>query len=894
MSTYESAYKSLLQGVSQQLPSSRNPGQNTAQLNMVSDPVTGVRRRPGVQLRTVFEMPEATSTSVAAWFTDIAGSRVHIVVDTNSGVLRVFNEAWELEAELDSGGYLEALSTRSIRVAGVGNEFFLCNTEIAPALVSDTGTANPANSGFFYVAAGAFSKTFQVSLAYNGTSVSASYTTPDGSGAGDAAQATPEYIAQQLYDQLRGQSFSDIVISGLGTGGDVLEAGVQINNGSSAFPNWQPLTLPATVTASKVAAGRLRIAYRTDIDIREPITAAFNLAFRVIVQGTPSELYNITSNFRMWNFDPNLWHTSDLPLTAFTSLVSLPTEVPFYADSDGPYVFLTQAGGVSVETSSGSAYVIASKGGVVPSAGNLPARLPPAADGFVCRVGTGKSPAYYKYRHNTTEWVETGAYGSPKSISGVPVSLFWDGAAWALNSSDFDGRTAGDTESNPAHEWMQYGLTGMGTYQGRLVLLSGPMVALSASNRPRRFFRSTVTSVVSSDGIEVGASMNSAAAYEWAVPFQKDLLLFSRTYQAVLPSGNSAVTPSTATVLPTSSHEVDTTSSPIGLGMTLMYATPRSGNFYGAMEMLPSNFTDSQYVSQDSTPHLPKYMHGRCRFAVASSVSSIAMLGSTTDPRAVYVHEYHWDGDNKVQQAWSSWSFPYDVASAHFAGDSAVLLFVQNGHCVVGTIEPKTTPKISANARMPFLDLYWAGTITDNVIQVLPGLLEFDPAIAGKLTAVVGLGGLAGEVVGTTASVDGTYLDTVLSHPEGSVFVGLRYRSVLVPTPPVVSDYREQTVFTGKATLQRFTVGLQDSAEFEVRVSDAYSAGGTYSTPTLTFSNPDLQIGSGLNAGYSQIVVPCRTHLRSTDLELSTTGTGELNVTSLEYVARYTPKVKRK
>lgn len=66
-------------------------------------------------MRTVFEMPEATSTSVAAWFTDIAGSRVHIVVDTNSGVLRVFNEAWELEAELDSGGYLEALSTRSIR-----------------------------------------------------------------------------------------------------------------------------------------------------------------------------------------------------------------------------------------------------------------------------------------------------------------------------------------------------------------------------------------------------------------------------------------------------------------------------------------------------------------------------------------------------------------------------------------------------------------------------------------------------------------------------------------------------------------------------------------------------------------------------------------------------------
>lgn len=42
MSTYEAAYKSLLQGVSQQLPEERLPGQLTAQVNMVSDPVTNL------------------------------------------------------------------------------------------------------------------------------------------------------------------------------------------------------------------------------------------------------------------------------------------------------------------------------------------------------------------------------------------------------------------------------------------------------------------------------------------------------------------------------------------------------------------------------------------------------------------------------------------------------------------------------------------------------------------------------------------------------------------------------------------------------------------------------------------------------------------------------------
>ena len=54
MAAYASAYKAFLQGVSQQLPSERLAGQATAQHNMLSDPVTGVRRRLGVKFRKQF------------------------------------------------------------------------------------------------------------------------------------------------------------------------------------------------------------------------------------------------------------------------------------------------------------------------------------------------------------------------------------------------------------------------------------------------------------------------------------------------------------------------------------------------------------------------------------------------------------------------------------------------------------------------------------------------------------------------------------------------------------------------------------------------------------------------------------------------------------------------
>ncbi len=773
MSTYEAAYKSLLQGVSQQLPEERLPGQLTAQVNMVSDPVTNLRRRPGVVFRKSWAWASADYEHSLGWFTDIAGSRVNILLNTNTGNIRILDEQFNEEANLNGGAYLINADPTRIRASSVGNEFFLCNVDKQPVVQYGTPDPNPANSGFFYVVSGAFSKGYSVSIVHGGGSIPASYTTPSGTGSGDAALATPEYIAEQLRTQLV-------------TGGD-----------------------------------------------------------------------------------PSL-----------------------SVQRDGPYVFITRAGGISVNTSVGTGFMIASKFGVVPSTGNLPARLPSAANGFICRVGTGGSPQYYRYNHLTTEWTEVGVWGSPTSITNVPISILWNGTAWALNTESFVGRHAGDDDSNELHEWMTYGITGMGTYQGRLVLMSGPLVSLSASNKPRHFFRTTVSSLLHSDPIEVGASMNSAAAYEWAIPFQKDLVLFSRAYQAVIPSGNTAVTPATATVVPTSAHETDTTSRPITLGRTLMYCTPKSEDFFGAMEMIPSNYTDSQYVSQDSTPHLPKYMGGRCRFAVSSGVASLALVAPSGDPYSLIVHEYHWDGDTKVQQSWHQWTFEYPIATAYFASDVVVLVFMQNGQAVIGTIDPRAGALNAQSERRPFLDLNVSLSIVDNVVNIPAWMLAFDPAIESKLGLVSLTGALAGEPVGFTVS--GGTLVTVTSHPSGTVGVGVPFYSGVIPSPPVVKDYNDQTIHSGKATLQRFMIGTKNSSEFKVTVTDAYSTGEELAVPTLSLSSPELELGRGLYAETSISIVPCRTDLRSTTMEVSTEGTGELNITSLEYVAKYHPKIKRR
>lgn len=775
MSTYESAYKSLLQGVSQQLPDERLPGQLTSQTNMVSDPVTNLRRRPGVVYKQSWGWPTSDDAHIMGWFTDVGGQRVHLILNTNTGNLRVLGEDFVQQASLEGGAYLTNADPTRIRATAVGNEFFFCNVDVLPVVGYTPADSDPSLAGFFYVSAGAFSKAYNITVVFSGGTYAATYTTPSGSSVGDAALATPEYIAEQLRAQLA------------------------------------------------TAGGGLLTTVR-----------------------------------------------------------------------DGPYVYVTKATTIAVNTSVGTSYMIASNGGFVTAAGNLPARLPAAANGYICRVGSGSSPQYFRYSHGATEWKETGAYGSPKTITSVPVSVQWNGSAWELNATAFTGRSAGDNDSNGLHEWMTYGITGISTFQGRFVLMSGPLVSLSASGKPRQFFRSTVTSVISSDPIEIGSGMNSSAAYEWAVPFQKDLLLFSKSYQALIPSGNQAVTPLTATVMPTSAHEVDTTSSPIALGRTLMYCSPRSEDFFGVLEMVPSNYTDSQYISQDSTPHLPKYMGGRCRFAVSSGVSSVAIFAPSGDPYSLVVHEYHWDGDNKVQQAWHTWTFKYPVATAYFASDVIVLGFVKNNSIVLGTVDPRAGSLNTSAQRRPFLDLNVPVSYTGNNINIPAWMLSFDPTIASSLEAVVLSGTLAGERIGTSVVSGGAALTTVLSHPSGTAGLGVPFVSSFVPTPPVVTDYQQNVIHSGKATLLRFLLGTKNSSEFEVNVSDDRSAGEDLSAPTLSWTSPELELGRGLFSDNAVSIVPCRTDLRSTAMEVFTGGTGELNLTSLEYVAKYHSKIKRK
>lgn len=777
MATFESRYTSLLQGVSQQIPRLRLPGQVSAQENMLSDMVTGVRRRPGAEFLATFAMPGETHNTIQAWDTDIAGSRLQVVVGSNTGRVTLLNEASQQIATM-THPYLVATKIGNLRSATVGDEFFLLNTEKVPQYQPPDVLKDPDHRGFFCILAGAYSKTYAVTVKTSLGTETVTYTTPSGSGSGDAANTLPTKIATELANALQTHA-----------------------------------------TALGIAV------YRTD---------------------------------------------------AFV-----------YIQADAGVT------GVTVSSGAGTTYVIASAASRVRQDSYLPAILPPEADGYIVAVGETRLSRYFKYDAAAVAWQESGTFHSPSRITNMPVAIVLDGAAWTIDDGPFEGRLAGDQETNPAPEIISRGLTGIGAFQGRLVLLSGSRVFLSSSKNPRRFMRSTVTSLLAEDPIAIAASANSSAAYEYAVPFQKDLLLFSDKYQALIPSNGQAITPANATVVITSTLSMDVNAAPVPIGRTLLFAAPRSQDFFGITEMIASQYSDAQYVSHPATEHLPKYMGGHCRFGVASSVSNMVLFAPSGDLNSLIVHEYAWSGEEKVQQSWHVWRFRYPVAAAYFSGDSVHVLMLQNDTVVVLRVSPKQGVLTPEGGDRPYLDMYFPADVVDRKVAVPTWLGTFDPEAYEDLTLSLADGSAGGSLVGVDAR-DPTELTTVRSFRNGRVYCGFRYRSVFSPSPVSLLDHQGVKIDTQKVTVLRYGLVTQNSMEYQVTVLDKQTtAPYTHDQGTLYYSSVELQLGRTMKNEESRSVVPARTNADSTVLLLETDGTGEMCVVGIDYILRTRQKMRR-
>lgn len=774
MASFDGSVKSLLQGVSQQVPTERLDGQVSAQVNMLSDVVDGMRRRPGMRLLQSGVMAGLSRRDVVfASTVDIDDGYVHVLVDTSTGTLYLYTSEWSLISSAQ-WPYLVAATSSSIQTATLRGYLYLCNTEQKPAkIVNNAGRKDPNTTGFFYIKAAQYSKIFTVTATIGGAEYVASYTVPNGQTAGDADKAVPEFIATQLQNNLNA------------------------------------LGIPATVSR------------------------------------TAGYLY-----------------------------------------------FQTSGAPISITSDSGNTYVGFSAASKVTTTSELPARLPAAADGTLCSVGTNpKTAPWYQYSYSTNTWLESGAYDSATSLAGMPMRVKLDGT-YLVEQPTYEGRLAGNDDSNEDPPFLTDGVTGFAAFQGRLVLLSGPAVSMSASGKPLRWYRSTVTELLIVDPISIYSGAASSTRYTHAVQFNKDLLLFSRSVQAVVPSGNAIIAPSTAQIVITSSYACTDKAQPVVAGRSLLYFAPRSEEYASVLELVPSNTTDSQYTTNDITAHIPQYIPGQIRQAAASTTSNSVVFLNDQEARVLYVQQYLWQADQKVQSAWHKWTAPYDIACVWFVRDTVYIGMLVQGSLLVATLEPQANRAIGQYTR-PFSDLYSAaGVQVVGRTFTLPVHLRDAKAAGAELLVTYANGSLAGEIAGVD-SITGDTVRLVRNTPDGVYMVGLRYLSQFSPTPPFMRDQSGAPIGTSTVLLSRYELNLRNTGLFQAEVSGAQGVVTSGDFTGLTYSSMDLDLNYPMVAKHSRVLIPVRVPTQESEAMFSTSSEHDLGIVRIEFVLQYHQRRRR-
>ena len=789
MAYFEGSYKQLLFGVSQQDRKDRLEGQVEAQLNMTSDLTFGLRRRSPTQI-TAIGPNHIPYTALACFHTEVGGQDVVFLVDTRTGTIQIRNTLGATIKSVLAGDYLTGVPD-DIMFAVAGDRVCIGNRKKRPVEVpANTGYMNPAEAGFFYVSAGAFSKEFAATISAGGQEYTVTHTTVS-SGTTAPIRAQQEYIAEQL---------------------------------ESSFA-----AHPIVGTANGYQYHRV-----------------------------------------------------------------------------GSFVFVRAPAGTSIalSTQTGSTFMRASGAAQMDNVANLPPTLPEQADGFIIAVGTGRVKVYYRWDNASKAWVEDAAWSAQHRLDNMPFVMEITEGVWSAHEAMCERRTSGDADSNPALRFTS-GITGMTSFQGRLVLMAGEYVCMSGTGRPERWYRSTLASLLPDDPIEIAASTSLATPYLTALQFNQDLVLFSSRYQATIP-GNVAITPANATISISANYTTEAVVPPVPVGLSMFFAAPRAAGYAAIWEMTPSPYTERQLTAQDVTGHIPQYLGGPIRWMAASSTTNVLVIGDPTNLRELVIHEYLWQGQEKSHQAWHRWRFQYPIHYGYFVGDVLYLLGEANGRSIHIRVDVRQGAGEDAKTAGR-LDYYYETTVqpdgTLHVQETVPQIWAGTDDTAEITTRPVWGFRKSTPFAGTREVLypkdriqkGGLWfwrypVDT----PPGTAYrVGVRYTSLVTPSAPVVRDSNDVPITTQRALLHKFVASLQNTGEFTYQVRDRYRELPAEVTSPLKFGSPELAVGAPQVAD-STVYIPCRLDMQTALLTLSTDDVYDLNITSLEYGFKYHQRYGRR
>ncbi len=840
MANITTSVPNLIQGVSQQSPRVRIPGQCEEQLNALPTVTKGLTKRPPARLIKKLTDANVFNKGDMIHFIERSATERYVVViehrsqSDRQGVLRAFNVDTGDEATIEgvTGGYNinnnyltipnASDSHKLLKARTLGDSTFILNTTKTVAKGTEKSEALDKTRALVFIKQGDYGKKYGLKFRDTGSF----------SGSGATFNLTWEIHYFKDFERVSYRLASISVASG-GTGYD------DNDSPTLEFSNVNWHIRPEIVTTidggvvTEVNLVHKGVTQYGNLGRSFPATASSSAPFEEVSIVTETATGTGSANEQVAD-------STSIARELYLALTSQ-SQTPKYTQAEennaavtSKYSFTLKDGSIIIQRDDGRDFYVEAFDGLngsglglvhkeVDALSDLPVRAP---DGFRVAVrgdaDANEDDYYLRFESNDGQafgeggWVED--VGPELEVAfdanTLPLQLINTAPnTFTLNTTAWGRREAGDDETNPFPSFVGNTINNMVFFKNRFGFIFQDIIVLSEAAELFNFFRTTVRTLLDTAPIDITSATANVTDLRSSIAFQENLLLFGNRGQFVLKG--DPLTNDTVTLNAITNYNSDTTADPLAVGSYVYFPYER-GEFLGVQEY-SLNATTDVYDSDEITTQIPAYIpKGDVLFAAGTS--SEELLAFATGGPDIYLYKYFFNGREKVLSSWGKLTMPFDVIGMHFMKSSLFCVGDKAGQSVISEVkfeelrlEDDTTGGFTVHLDLLKKHTFDQSVVTDAVDITID--LGFVPE-SGDVVEVYDLDGRKLNIVSinnNTATIQGFYK---------TCFSGLKYNMECTLSEPVFKQGNPPTSSgLARLILRNGTLFFSDASAFQIEVT---------------------------------------------------------------------------
>ena len=421
----------------------------------------------------------------------------------------------------------------------------------------------------------------------------------------------------------------------------------------------------------------------------------------------------------------------------------------------------------------------------------------------------------------------------------------------------FNGRLVGDADSSPAPRFFGKQVSWMGMFQDRLCVASGNTIDMSEVGNYFNFFRTQTLTVPDNDPVSIFALGSETDTIRHSVIFDRSLLLFGDNQQYSI-DGRNPVTPSTSTIIQSSSIEDATDCPPVTGGSMVFFGKRREGSTE-IFQMEVGDVADTSNVTGLGL-QLSDYLPGRPAQLLYVASPSTLFVRVSEAPHSVFVFRFIDQNRQRVLDSWSRFDYhpAFGLIFGMFYHDDAVYFRVareawldENGALWTGgrgdfgfdVLERQSLlPQVPG---LPYLDsmrradsVYAGGAFGSDwwqanypflaTVFTRDKIANYAPTDPTPPKFQYWLHGVQPNIK-TLAEWHAAFAD-IPTRDMNYCVVGIPFDSYVELTSPVRRDQGGQPIMQGRLTVNRLDVYYKDAGGFEATVTSRYGITQQYNS----------------------------------------------------------------